>query len=91
MAYATFYSSFSANIITLLSIGSIREDYYAFTNPLRHGFRPYTKACMASIFANSGNACTMLSNAVMYFCMVSYCHRSYYLSLALFLLSRGAY
>ena len=34
MAYAEFSSNFSTSIITLFSVGSIKADYYTFTNLL---------------------------------------------------------
>ena len=50
MALAAFSFSFNANIITLLSIESIKVDYYIFTNPFGWGFKPYANVCMESSF-----------------------------------------
>ena len=35
MVYAVFYSSFSSNVITSLSIGSIKIDYHGLINPFK--------------------------------------------------------
>ena len=69
VAYTTFSSNFSTNIIALLIIESIRVYYYALKKYLRHGFIPYTQACMASSLISSGYITTVLLNAVMYSCM----------------------
>ena len=91
MAYAEFSSNFSASVITSFSLGSAKVDFYAFTNPFRRGFKPYTNACMASSLPNSGNATTTLSKALMYsYTEPRYCSLRN-LSLATFLLSKGAY
>ena len=66
MAKATFSSNFNPNIITLLIVGSIRADYYAFTKPFKCGFKPYTNMYMASFLPSLGSATTTLSNAVIY-------------------------
>ena len=63
----------------------------AFTNPFNRGFRPYMKVCMALLVARSGNTTTMLSNYLMYFCMVPRYHNSRNLSWATFLSYKGAY
>ena len=91
MAYAKFSSNFSASVITLFSIGSIKADYYTFTKPFRQGFKPYTNACMASSLPSSGNTTTMLSKVLIYSYMEPHCCSSCNLSLAIFLLSKGAY
>ena len=91
MVKAAFSSSFSSNVMTFLSIGSVRVDYYAFTNSFRHCFKPYTKAYVAFYLASSGNATTMLSNAVIYSYTEPHYHSSHNLSLAMFLLSSGEY
>ena len=43
MVKAAFSSSFSSNIMTFLSIGSVRVDYYAFTNSFRHMALSHTR------------------------------------------------
>ena len=91
IAYAAFISSFSTSIITSLSIGSIRAEYYTLMYPLRYGFKPYMKTYMASSFASSGNATTTLSNAVMYCYTELCCHSSQNLSLVIFLSSKRVY
>ena len=91
MAYAEFSSNFSASVITSLSIGSAKADYYAFTKPFRHGFKPYTNTCMASSLPSSGNATTILSKALIYSYMEPLCCSSHHLSLATFLSFKGAY
>ena len=91
MEYATFYFNFNAKIITLLSIRSVKADYYAFTNPFRWGFKPYTNAFMAFSVPSLGSTTTMLSKAVMYSNIELYCCSSHDLSLAIFLSSSVAY
>ena len=66
MVKAIFSSSSKVKTITSFSIGSIIVDYYALTNPFKHGFKMYTKVCIASAFASLGNATTTLLNAVLY-------------------------
>ena len=51
MSQAAFPSSFSTNVITLLSVESVKVDYFVFINPLRCSFKLYTKAYMALCFA----------------------------------------
>ena len=89
MAQAILSSIFSTNIITLLGTRSIRADCYTLANPFKHGFKPYTKACMVSSFASSGNTTTSMSNAVMYSYSESHCRSLQNLSLAIFLLSNS--
>ena len=91
MAYAKFSSNFSASVITSFSVGSIKADYYAFTKPFRRGFKPYTNMCMALSLPSSSNTTAMLSKALRYSYMEPHCCSSHNLSLAMFLLSKGAY
>ena len=54
---------FSAALVpTSLILGLVRVDYYTFKNPFRCGFKPYTKACMISSLASSGNTTTVRSS-----------------------------
>ena len=64
MEYAGFSSRFSVVFITSLSLGSINVDHYATTNLLRHDLKPYMKVYIALSVANSGNATTILLNAM---------------------------
>ena len=57
----------------------------------KHGFKLYTKLCIASCFASLGNATTMLLNAMIYSYTEPHCHSLFSLSLAMFLLASGAY
>ena len=85
MAYATFCFSFSTIVTILFSIGSVKVDYYAFINPLTHGFKLYMKACVALPLASSGNYTTRLLNAEMYSCIKPNYSSHHSLSLAIFL------
>ena len=91
MAQAIFSSNFNTNVITLLSIGTIRVDYYDFTKLFKWGFKLYTNACMASSLPSLGSTTIMLSNAVMHFYTELHCCSSCNLSLAKFLSLSGAY
>ena len=91
MAYTEFFSNFSASIITLFSVGSVKADYYTFTKPFRRGFKLYTNVCMELSLPSSGNATTILSKELIYSYMEPCCCSLHNLSLATFLLSKCAY
>ena len=66
IVYVCFSSSFSASVITSLSIGLVNANYYTLTNSFKGSFKPYTKVCIVSYIASSGNATTTLLNTMIY-------------------------